>query len=283
MAPFVAQENGNLLVNYEGAKRLGLAAWLCAAMPAGAHDFWIEPSTFQPGKGQAVSVDLKVGELFVGDSVPRHSAVIERFSLIENGTTIDIPGSDGVTPAGVITKTGNGAAMIVYDGGGGVTTLDGDRFDAYLHAHGLEWVAVARNAANETGKPVRERFHRHAKALLDGALPQEISRIPIEPVTDQKLELVAQGNPMIAGDSPTVIAVHWRGAPLAGCLVIARSSTDPAHALTRRSDGDGRVTFRLTTGIWLFQAVWMQRGGWFSDSDWESDWASLTFLRTNSR
>ena len=50
-------------------KRLMLIIFVAAT--ARAHDFWIEPSTFHPQVGDAVTASLRVGENFAGDVVPR--------------------------------------------------------------------------------------------------------------------------------------------------------------------------------------------------------------------
>ncbi|MGE7368561.1 DUF4198 domain-containing protein [Neorhizobium sp. NPDC001467] len=246
---------------------------------AGAHDFWIEPSSFRPGHGQAISIDLKVGEMFVGDSIPRRSEAIERFSVVEADRTVPVAGSEGVVPAGMASPAAGQPAIVVYDGGGGTTSLDAVRFEAYLRAHGLEWVVEGRARAGETDRPVRERFRRHAKALLGHGGQASIFGM----VLDQTLELVPVGDPTRAGPSQVELMVRWRGAPLVGCLVLARSRDNPAKALSARSDAQGHLTLPLGHGIWLLQAVWMERGGWFSDADWHSEWASLTFLKAGGQ
>jgi len=48
--------------------------------------------------------------------------------------------------------------------------------------------------------------------------------------------------------------------------------------LTARSDKQGAFSFVLPhAGVWLIKSVHMVRADFFSDADWESLWASLTF------
>ena len=92
------------------------------------------------------------------------------------------------------------------------------------------------------------------------------------------LELVAERNPyaMRAGHELPVTLIY-QGRPLAGALVVAINRADPSSKLTARSDGDGRVRFRLPrAGMWLIKAVHMVPAQ-TADADWESFWASLTF------
>ena len=61
-----------------------LVAALLLTVSAGlsAHDFWIEPSTYEPGVNEAVRIYLRVGERFAGEAVPRNDARIEKFVVI---------------------------------------------------------------------------------------------------------------------------------------------------------------------------------------------------------
>src|SRR2546430_14913591 len=56
-----------------------------SALPAMAHDFWIEPSTFKPAVGETFMASLRVGQDFLGDPVPRSSQQIERFVVRDAG------------------------------------------------------------------------------------------------------------------------------------------------------------------------------------------------------
>ncbi|MGE3180107.1 MAG: hypothetical protein AB7N71_00625 [Phycisphaerae bacterium] len=99
-----------------------------------AHEFWIEPSTFQPRVGEKVDVKLRVGEGFVGEPVVRNAARIERFvALPTQGVAkrnpvkaaadsgagrergINVLGDEGADPAGVFTPTSRGTTSLIYD------------------------------------------------------------------------------------------------------------------------------------------------------------------------
>ncbi|OLP46383.1 DUF4198 domain-containing protein [Rhizobium oryziradicis] len=249
---------------------------LLLAGPVFAHDFWIEPSRFTPGAGIAVAIDLKVGEEFVGDSVPRRTRTTDRFELYAGDDAPQpISGADGLSPAGTIVADGGRTMLIAYSGAGGTVTLPADRFSSYLESHGLEWVIRERATRSEAKEPGRENFYRHAKILLGGAVadPSLGSK-----ALGQTLEILVDGDPT-QDRAPLVTGrVLWHGHPLVGGLLIARASADPRHPQNVRTDTQGR--FSLTVdhgGIWLLQIVWMERAGWFSSEDWQSHWSSLTF------
>lgn len=261
---------------WQPAWAFGLALLLAGS--AFAHDFWIEPSSFTPGAGTAVTIDLKVGEEFVGDSVPRHARTIDRFELYAgNDAPRPISGADGLSPAGTVIADGERGTLVAYSGAGGTVTLTADRFEDYLKSHGLEWVVRERASRNESLKPGRENFYRHAKTLLGG--------VSADPSLGgkglgQTLEILVDGDPT-QDRTPTVTGrVLWHGSPLVGGLMIARASADPRHPQSVRTGPDGRFSVSLQHGgIWLLQIVWMERAGWFSGEDWQSHWSSLTFQK----
>ncbi len=54
--------------------------------------------------------------------------------------------------------------------------------------------------------------------------------------------------------------------------------SDPSVRLTAYSDVRGEFSLALPrAGVWLIKSVHMVRASFFSDADWYSLWASLTF------
>ena len=241
-----------------------------------AHDFWIEPSSFQPGRGAAVALDLRFGQNFNGVSVPRNSSVIDRFVAYRgDGREMPIAGADGIAPAGVIEAEPQQTSLIVFDGAGGSVEMAAGAFEAYLRSYGLEWVVDYRALKGQMRSPGREAFHRHAKALISGSATNPA----VTTAVGQPLELVPDEDPTQSSSPDFSAKVLWRGRPLSGCLVIARNRDTPAVAIRSRTSQDGAFDMQLGPGVWMLQAVWMQRGGWFSGYDWESQWASLIFQK----
>jgi hypothetical protein len=76
-----------------------VAIALAAGHPARAHDFWIEPSAFQPPVGGWITFALRVGEPFRGTLYPRTRSHLRRFDLIGPDGTTAVRGRDGGTPA----------------------------------------------------------------------------------------------------------------------------------------------------------------------------------------
>jgi uncharacterized GH25 family protein len=250
------------------------AAALFSAAACFGHDFWIEPSTFQPPAGQAVSVGLRVGERFRGDVVARSAERIERFILRSPTGQREIPGAEGADPAGEARVTEPGLTTIGYRSRSARVDLPADKFEQYLREEGLERAIDLRARRGESAKPSRELFSRCAKSLLAAGGSGAGNDAPF----GFPFELVAERNPYAsqAGES-LPFRVLLRGKPAAGVLVAALRRDAPETPLTARSDEGGRVTFRLpVSGVWLVKAVHIEplEG---RDADWESFWASVTF------
>ena len=281
-------------------KRLALSMGLAAglALPAAAHDFWIEPSSHTPASGQAVSTRLRVGEHFRGDPVPRPAPQsLQRFVLADTGGHLaaTVPGRSGADPAGQFRLPQPGRYVIGFEGKPIAIELPAAVFNPYLKEEGLEAVGQARAAAGQTEAPGREIYSRHAKSLLqvgslaeidgrrgnDGAgnTGRQIDDVPVDRVLGLTLELVAESMPVVTPPGASwPVRLLLDGKPLAGALVMALRHAEPSRRIEQRSDADGRVRLPLDgAGRWLVKAVHMRPAPADSGADWQSLWASLTF------
>lgn len=266
-----------------------VSAVLCvAAASAQAHEFWIEPSSYTPKAGEEVRVAVRVGMHFDGQPVPRKNDRIERFAAISwpsdatNPTERLIDGDEGDDPAGRFAPADRGLAIIVYDSNHSRIELSGEDFTAYLEEKGLTGIREARARTGITDEPAREIYSRCAKSLVwvggrddaamsAGKLKDAAAGLP--------LEIIAEFDPY-ASDPPDEIRVRvlFRGEPVERAYVSAASRLAPKDAQHARTDGDGRVTFRITdAGPWLVDCTHMIAAPNDANADYESFWASLTF------
>lgn len=270
---------------------IALGAAALAAVPAAAHDFWLEPSSFTPAAGSVVAVRLLVGEHFHGEAVPRNPEAVVRFDLLTpDGGREEVLGAAGWEPAGRVRVAAPGLHTLIYRSTPSPVTLPADRFEAYLKLEGLEAVIAARAARGASGEPGREIFSRCAKALVEAqpAVPGKGRDRP----AGLTLELVAEADPYHLGapgsGAELPVRLLYRGEPLAGALVVALAADtgagagdaggDASAVQSVRSDHAGRAVFHLDhPGPWLVKAVHMIAAPPGSGADWESLWASLTF------
>lgn len=248
-----------------------------AGVPAAAHDFWIEPSSFLPAPGSAVAIRLKVGEHFRGDPVPRDPDRIVRFVLLGAAGESPVSGVPGGEPAGYVRMATSGLYVVGYQSNRASIELAAEKFEQYLALEGLEAVSAVRAERQQTGSPGREVYSRCAKALLRvaGEAAADAGARPL----GCPFELLPGGDPTrLAPGSDLSLRLVYAGRPLARALVVALRQEAPEEALSARSDRDGRVSFHLpAAGHWLVKSVHMVPAPAETGADWESFWASLTF------
>ncbi len=144
-----------------------LAAVLLFASSAYAHDFWIEPSTFAPARGDTVDLQMKVGEHFEGELVTTDSVTIE----------------------------GERSRIVTYSSRPDRIELEAAKFESYLREEGLEHVIEARRARGESGKIGTEVFSRSVKTLL--GVKDEAVGLRLELVrSGDRFQVLFEGKPL---------------------------------------------------------------------------------------
>jgi hypothetical protein len=234
---------------------------LLLALPAAAHEFWLEPSTYRPKPGDTISVRLFIGDGMPGEARARNPERIHAFFVDVDGRRTDIEGAPGADPAGAFVAP-KGPFVIAYRSRRSRIVLDAPKFEAYLAEVGLEEISRLRAAAGTSLEPGREVYSRCAKAVVGGK----------DRAVGFPLELLAE-----ASSEPRRVGLRLLrdGKPLSGALVRAFHPKEKAAA--GRTDAEGRVRFEMPrTGQWLFGAVNMRAAPAGTDADWESLWASLT-------
>lgn len=227
------------------------------ALPLHAHDFWIEPSTFRPAAGATVSAELRVGERFAGDPVPRRSPGIEQFVVRDAAGERSVKGIENRHPAGFVRMDGAGPAVLAYVAKPYAHEITAAQFARFLGEEGIRGIRFS-NAMQ------RERFVRYAKSIVNepAALVTEPFRWRFELVPDAAL---------------STFQLLYEGKPLRDAQVTAISPD--GKRLSARTDRHGRVRFTLDRGVWLVKSVHVLRAPAGAEFDWESLWASLTFER----
>jgi hypothetical protein len=265
----------------------GLAATLWAGL-AVAHDFWIEPSSYRPKADHPLALRLRVGELFLGDALPRDGALLRRFEAATSNGNIPILGVDGRDPAGFLRlRPAEGDLVAIYESAPSTTDMTPEAFATYLEQEGLTAIAAERATrglvAGRDG--ARDAFSRHAKVLLRPASAVAASESPFTRAHGLELELRPLRDPARVGaEEKLEVELTFRGQPLADTQVVAIPRRRPQTAQVVRTDGRGRASFRLEPGEWLLKAVHVVPRAQFGDAvtdagdaDYRSFWTSLTF------
>jgi len=260
---------------------------LTLASSAPAREFWLAPTPTLGATGAPWTVGGFAGSGFLGTAQPFARERTARFEMR------DRPGQTAskTTPLGSLAREGDTTwvagtfvdergAMIMHESHFTTRTMPGQEFDAYLKSEGLEHVRRSRAAAIETVEPGRERWRRVCKTWIGGTRPEK-SRATTPFYTS--LEIVPEGVPGASDKLTFVVLDH--GTQLPGALVRVwhqppGAATDSMGvALKIRTDAKGRAMIALpTSGTWLLSAVNSVAAD-TPEADWETTWASLTFVR----
>lgn len=258
---------------------------IAAAFAANAHEMFLKPSEHYAAPNSRTSVALFNGT----------------FDKSENPITRDRMGNVTVMSGGKITRPTDAqwrddkvtSYLDVALGGPGtyvvgvstkpkIIELPADDFEAYLRHDGIEDVLKARQAVKGPRTPVRERYSKHVRAVVQvGPLQTNDASRPL----GYPAEILLTKNPasLKAGDTLNFRAL-LKGKPMTGQLVYASfegfhgHSADGGHinAVKLRTDANGTGSFKVSrAGRWYITLINMQKT--IGDADYESNWATVTF------
>jgi uncharacterized GH25 family protein len=260
------------------------AALLCLAMiatPAGAHDFWIQPVTFQAEPASTVSFTFQVGHGKFRDRWNNNQRVV---SLVDfhRGVARDLRGQlrNGAGFDFAIGTAAAGLHLVAVQSSYSISELPAARFNHYAQEEGLVPILSARKAAGTLGKPGRERYSRRAKALVQVGPATAASNAYATRPIGLKLEIVPDRSPYGLGKD-RILPVHvlYKGRRLANATVkLTNLDNDERPVSIVRTDRNGRARFRVPAGgRWLLNTIWADPVGDDPKVQFDTTFSSLTF------
>jgi len=248
---------------------------------ARAHEYWLEPSSYTAVANDTVVVRAFVGTGFRGELKPYAPTRIVRLELHAPDKR-DLTGlavNGDLNFARFVLPDDRGA-IVAYQSNFAAIEMEAAKFDAYLIAEGLDEARAERARRGATG-PARELYARCCKTWIAGS---DVARV--QAVLGLRHEIEVLGDP--SRDARLRVRVLFDGKPRAGALVRAWRTTDVQRAAERDSVGpedevrtgsDGTAILDVSRpGEWLLSTVHMLPSK-LRHADWESYWASLTFVR----
>ena len=273
-----------------------LLAAVCQA-PLHAHEFWIAPVTAPLVAGSTARLSLRVGEQFTGDVVGWSKPQTAGLRLVSKAGAQDISMQVPATPVAdlPIALAAPGTYLVAFESQPHTISLSADRFHAYLHDEGLDFVKAQREAAGQAKQPGRERYRRYVKTLLavKGGEAEVASATVHAQTLGQRLELVPINNPLdlLPGEALR-IQVLFEGEPLQGALLKAwhkssgqASGQTTVIRATTNAEGMTSVTLPFS-GAWMVSLVHMVRATGATGVrgvDWDSLWGNLSFVVTDKK
>lgn len=253
---------------------------MVAATVLMAHDLFLKLETYFVPPNTAVRVAVLNGTFSTSEGPVAPRRLLD-LSMVGPSQRRSIP-RESWKPAGDTTwlsvQTGApGTYVIGASLSPSQIALSGEDFNGYLKEDGIPDVLNARTLNGELGKPVRERYHKHVKAILQVG---DTRTDAFGAVLGYPAEIVPLANPYGTpiGDTLAVRALV-DGKPVANQLVIAGGERDgqKMEETRTRSDSAGVARFALSgAGKWYIKFIHMVPVT--GDSvNYESKWATLTF------
>ena len=245
-----------------------------------SHEFWLAPHSFHYKPGEAVELDLRVGEDFHGDiwgaRKKRTASVTHYFGKQKEDLTLQALATDS---AAIIFKCKKaGTQLLAMRSSNSFIALEADKFNDYLKEDGIENILALREKQGQLDKPSREWYQRCAKSLLQvGKKTDNTYAINC----GMPLEIIPLQNPyqLKVGDQLPV-KILFEGKPLADAAVrswqkMDETKTNQGSARTN-AQGIAQITLNAK-GTWMISLVRMVETADRSEADYQSYWASLTF------
>lgn len=260
--------------------RIALAAFLMAAAPVAAHEFWISPDVYRLSPGDTLTAHFRVGEMFKGATRSYYPDSTERFEAGPAAAPVPVTARLGDRPALNMVVESPGLHLVVHETDDSLLTYsEWQKFVDFVAMHDLG-PAIERHRDRglpETG--FRESYRRYCKALVavgEGAgadAPQGLT-----------VEIVLETNPYTAPPGTPMRARLYDGGRVRGDAqleIFTRAADGAVRRSTVRSDADGLAEVPSEPGseVLLNFVVLREREG---DAEgrapvWHSDWASLSY------
>ncbi len=260
---------------------LGAGLVLTVVTVAAAHDLFIKPTRYFAPENSEVRVRVLNGTFTRSEnSIARNRLADASVLTPLRRMSIDTAewGVTGDTSTFHIHTRGAGTYVIGASTRPSVIALSADDFNLYLKDDGIPDVLEARKNTGELGKPARERYHKHVKAMVQVGTARSDHYAT---ALGYPAEIVPMENPYAIASGATLrVKTLVDGKPSGNQLVVfggVDAGDKNIEPKSVRSDALGVAAIPLSTpGTWYIKFISMVKVQ--GDSvDYESKWASLTF------
>ena len=252
---------------------------------AGAHDFWVQPSTFWMRPQAITPFTLQVGHgKFRQRSPIRLSRIIRFQAIVPNGDTIELRDTlhvgDQLSDGDLCFQTPGTYILVFETDARAQSHLPAIRFNDYLRVEGLTPALEQRALTNRMNADGSENYSRRAKAIILVGSPGRESQKQVTKPLGLPLEIIPEVSPY-AQPRPAIlpVLVNYDRRPLPGALVKLTSlEHDDAPLDMHLTDRDGRASFAMPNdGSWMLNVIWTRPSLKSHETDFETVFSSLSF------
>lgn len=249
---------------------------------AAAHDFWLQPRSWQTAPGAPLPFIVEVGHGSFRQQWGADGGHLLALNDLARGGAVDVkalfkPG--GEVPHLTRTFRREGLHIVSLVSTNAPSDLPSIRFNDYIKAEGLSPAIELRTRTGAMNSNGRELYSRRAKALVEvGRQTSRDDALATHPL-GLTLEIVPLRNPYsLGGDHVLPLQILYEGRPLSGALVKLTNLEFDARPLRMvRSDASGRASFEIPpVGSWLVNVIWTKPAA-SRDTDFLTTFSSLTF------
>ena len=260
---------------------LSVGLLLTVVTVAAAHDMFLKPTRFFAPENSEVRVRVLNGTFTRSENSIARNRLADA-SVLTPTRRVQLDTAEwsvtGDTSTFHIHARGAGTYVIGASTRPSVLAQDADDFNLYLKDDGIPDVLEARTKSGELGKAVKERYHKHVKAMVQignarsdhyaTALGYPAEIVPVENPYNVKAGATLRVKTLVDGKPAANQYVLYGGLTASNTNIEAKSV---------RSDAQGVASVPLSqAGTWYIKFINMSRPQ--KDSvDYESKWATLTF------
>lgn len=249
--------------------------------PAVAHEYWIEPESYQVAADDSIQAHFKNGQEFAGITLAFFDRSSLRFEQMFDGQVTPITARSGDSPAVQLEALNkDGLLVLAYETTQSkITYREWPKFLKFAEHKDFPDAAADHVANGWPQGNFKESYSRHVKSLVGVG-----TSLGSDAELGLQTEFVALTNPYADGfDGQMSVALMYQGEPRADAQVevFERTPDDKVNITLHRTDMQGHATIPVLAGHdYLFDAVVLRPAPASEDPGapvWETLWAALTF------